>query len=90
MSKRVSYEHVDLKVQSGKYAAQWQSWLDGSVWELVPGEDFTNSIKSFKAHCYYIARTYNTRIATAVKDTPDGPRFYLQADPPVTGAQPDA
>ena len=84
MAKQVSDEAVDFKIASGRYASQWLQWLDGNIWELVPGQDFTCSVRAFKAHCYYIARTYGTRIRTKVQDG----LFYLQVNPPVVDPQP--
>jgi hypothetical protein len=82
MSRRVSYEDGDFRVPSGKYAKEWQTWGDGSVWELTPGVDFTSSIRAFKAHCYYVARTYETTIHVKIRNG----LLYLQADPAFSGS----
>lgn len=51
----------------------WDSWLDGSPWELSPGEDFKVTTKSFRSAAAQAARIRNGGIRTAlVKRDKDG------------------
>ena len=84
MSRIAHKDEIEFRVPISKYAAGWQRWLNGSTWALTPGEDFDCSIPAFRAHTYYIARTYGITIRTRIQDG----LFYLQADPAASDWQP--
>lgn len=68
MSRQVTDGEANFKVGTPKYAAQWLTWMDGNIWALTPGEDFTESVAAFRAHCYYMARQYEMKIRTKYAD----------------------
>jgi hypothetical protein len=56
----------------------WDEWFDGSVWELVPGEDFKGRPTTFRSSAMAQAarREGNVRIRKISKEGQD--RVYLQ------------
>jgi hypothetical protein len=42
----------------------WHDWLNGLTWLLVPGEDFTEPLASFRARLYRGAAGFGYRIRT--------------------------
>jgi hypothetical protein len=50
----------------------WDEWLDGSVWELVKGEDFTSKLPTFRANAQLQARKRSGRVRS--KGTESGGR----------------
>lgn len=42
----------------------WDEWLDGSVWELVPGDDFTAKPATFRSIAQAQAKKRGGRIRT--------------------------
>lgn len=52
----------------------WGELFDGSVWLLVPGEDFTCKTKSFRELCFRHARAQDGVARTRITD--DG--LYIQ------------
>ena len=56
------------------YKYPWDKWLDGQLWELTPGLDFTVPIKNFQAMAHKYAGNYDMKIKTKTQ----GGKFYLQ------------
>ena len=46
------------------YKYPWHLWLDGQVWELTPGEDFTVDVVTFQAMAHKYAGNYDMKIRT--------------------------
>lgn len=42
----------------------WDRWLDGQVWELVAGEDFTSKLRTFAQNAHLQARKRGGRVRT--------------------------
>jgi hypothetical protein len=42
----------------------WTEWLDGQVWELIPGEDFRAKVGTFKQMAQTQARKRGGRVQT--------------------------
>ena len=61
-----------------KVTYHWDEWLDGRVWKLVVGVDFTCSFKSMRNHCYVAARNRHKRVTVR---TDGNGTVYLQARP---------
>jgi len=55
----------------------WDEWLDGDVWKLTQGEDFTASMSNFRGLVYMKAQDRQLQVRTRVVDG----AFYLQAEP---------
>lgn len=53
----------------------WDEWLDGSVWRLIEGEDFSTSPKAFMR----AANAAGARRGLTVQTTSDGPAVVIQA-----------
>lgn len=77
MARKTTEEEANFKIGMPKYADQWPSWLDGDIWALTPGEDFVESVPTFRAHCYYMARQYELTMRTRFSNGV----LYLQATP---------
>jgi hypothetical protein len=56
----------------------WAEWLDGDVWELVKGEDFTVSPYSFKCVAHQAARRAGLAPTIRIR----GNKVYVQARQP--------
>jgi hypothetical protein len=57
----------------------WDEWFDGSVWELVPGEDFVGQPSTFRASAIAQAARRDGKVRTRKLTTEDGStRLYLQ------------
>ena len=56
----------------------WDEWLDGDVWELVPGKDFKGKPATFRASAVAQAARRNGKVRTQKIRTKDGDRIYLQ------------
>ncbi len=54
----------------GKYA--WDEWLDGRVWLLRKGEDYTTTTPSMRASAAKAARGAGKRLRTRVTTDEDG------------------
>ena len=48
----------------GETRYPWDEWLDGRVWELVAGEDFTAKSTTLKANAQLQAKKRNGRVRT--------------------------
>jgi hypothetical protein len=57
----------------------WDEWFDGSVWELVPGEDFVGQPSTFRASAIAQAARRDGKVRTRKLTTPEGDvRLYMQ------------
>jgi hypothetical protein len=77
MAKRVD-TFPDLPSQS-RYP--WDEWLDGSVWELVLGEDFNGKPATFRSVAIVQAKKRHGRVKTRLlraKDPGEADRLYVQ------------
>jgi hypothetical protein len=56
----------------------WDEWLDGGVWELVPGDDFKGKPATFRASAVAQAARRDGKVRTQriVRDGQE--RLYLQ------------
>lgn len=61
------------EMPSRKYP--WEEWLDGRVWELVPGEDFVVTIASFLSLAHWQAKRRGVSLTTRSKNG----KLYIQA-----------
>jgi glycine cleavage system aminomethyltransferase T len=50
---------------SGRGSYPWNEWLDGKIWELEAGVDFTVKLDSFKGAALAAARTREGKLRTA-------------------------
>jgi hypothetical protein len=77
MAKRVD-NFPELPSQS-RYP--WDEWLDGSVWELIPGQDFSGKPANFRSVATGQAKKRNGKVKTRLLRA-DGPeqtdRLYVQ------------
>lgn len=46
----------------------WHKWLNGSLWLLVPGEDFDMSIKQFQQYAHGYAAKWGIKIRTKMNE----------------------
>ena len=53
MAERLSGRKWPGRGSDGKYP--WDEWLDGSTWQLTPGEDFTVEGAAFRAAVHQAA-----------------------------------
>jgi hypothetical protein len=57
----------------------WDEWFDGSVWELVQGEDFVGQPSTFRASAIAQASRRDGKVRTRKLRAEDGSeRLYLQ------------
>jgi hypothetical protein len=56
----------------------WDEWLDGRVWELVPGEDFTAKVNTFKQMAQTQARRRGGRTHTRMLHRGDQQTLVMQ------------
>lgn len=56
----------------------WVKWLDGQIWRLLPGVDFTVSAESFRSLAGQTARKRGLRLRTSIR--PDG-SVLIKSDP---------
>jgi hypothetical protein len=62
----------------------WNEWLDGSVWELVAGQDFKGKTSGFRSVAITHAKKRNGMVRTRVlraRDAGEPDRLYLQFTP---------
>lgn len=52
--------------RAGKYP--WDEWLDGSVWRLIGGEDFTTPARNFRRQVISVAQRRGLKAQTTVRD----------------------
>ena len=56
----------------------WDEWLDGGVWELVPGDDFKGKPATFRASAVAQAARREGKVRTQRIDRDGEDRLYLQ------------
>lgn len=56
----------------------WEEWLDGSVWEIIQGEDFDSKISSFVVTIRQAAKRHGLKVTLTTQDD----RIFLQAYSP--------
>lgn len=56
----------------------WTDWLDGQLWELKRGEDFTITTAGFVSAVHHAARESNMRVRTKRR----GDTVWIQAGVP--------
>jgi hypothetical protein len=56
----------------------WDEWLDGDVWELVPGDDFKGKPATFRASAVAQAARRDGKVRTQKIHAEGGERLYLQ------------
>jgi hypothetical protein len=57
----------------------WDEWFNGSVWELVPGEDFKGRPATFRSSAVAQAARRDGKVRTRKITNPDGRELlYLQ------------
>lgn len=61
------------------YKYDWNTLLDGSVWECIKGEDFFDSPKRFASACYKAGEVRGLRVRTRFPDGSNGSRVIIQA-----------
>lgn len=66
--KNFSFTKNESERVNRKIRYPWDQWLDGDVWELTPGKDFTISVASFRSGAFYNAKIRGMKIRTARKD----------------------
>jgi hypothetical protein len=76
MARRV--DEFPAQAQSSRYP--WNEWLDGSIWELVPGEDFKGQLNTFRSvasmHSRKRGGSAKTRIVRGKNGEKD--KLYIQ------------
>lgn len=60
---------------NGRSIYPWQRWMDGRIWELRQGKDFTPKPMNFSQQVYMKAKQLKVKAHTAVR----GNRVYVQA-----------
>lgn len=53
----------------------WESWLDGQIWKLTPGEDFEARADTFRYAAYNYAKRNGIEIRTRIVNG----HVYIQA-----------
>lgn len=61
----------------GKYP--WDEWLDGSVWLLRQGEDFSTSMISFRATASKMAKRNGKKVRSRTVNDEHGEGLAIQA-----------
>ena len=56
----------------------WDEWLDGDVWELVPGVDFKGKPATFRASAVAQAARRDGKVRTQRIERDGEDRLYLQ------------
>jgi len=56
----------------------WDDWLDGDVWELVPGDDFMGKPATFRASAVAQAARRDGKVRTQRIERDGEERLYLQ------------
>ena len=76
MARRV--EKFPELVSQSRYP--WDEWLDGSIWELVPGNDFKGNVRTFRSVALGQAKKRGGKVRTRhLKATETEPaRLYVQ------------
>lgn len=56
----------------------WDEWLDGSVWELVRGDDFQAKMATFRANTQVQAKRRGGRVRSRAVDATDREGVVIQ------------
>ena len=56
----------------------WDDWLDGSVWELVRGEDFHSKASTFRANAQIQAKRRGGRVRSKSMDASGREALVIQ------------
>lgn len=62
----------------GRTQHPWSEYLDGRVWELTPGEDFTAKVPTFKASAQAQAKKRGGRVRTRTLREGDRETLVIQ------------
>jgi hypothetical protein len=82
MAERITELPPDVAWNGDGYLYPWSSWLDGSLWKLTPGEDFTVPVATLQAMAHRMARrVYECRLRTRYAKKTN--TFYLQLGDPL-------
>ncbi len=76
-------EHLHYRPQNTS-RFPWDEWLDGSVWELLAGEDYTVKTRSFRSNAQSVARKRQGRLRSAL--LPEGKGLVIQYIPEAPAA----
>ncbi len=71
-------EHLRYRPQNAS-RFPWDTWLNGKVWELKHGEDYTTKTKSFRTNAQQVARKRRGRLQSVL--LPDGDGLIIQFVP---------
>lgn len=83
MARKLERFPEELARRSSVYP--WHEWLDGDVWELTKGEDFTIKAKSLRTNGQAEARKRGGKLRVA--ESEDGQRMVIQYVGPRTPEQ---
>jgi len=72
LSKKKSFEFKRV----GRASYPWAKWLDGQLYEIEVGVDFTVSLPSFRALAFTTAKAQGYKVNTQMSD--DKKTLYLQ------------
>lgn len=75
MAERLSSYDFSKRKRATKYP--WDEWLDGSVWRITQGVDFTLSLRAMQSSVIIAARRVGRCVTTRV----EGEHLILQALP---------
>lgn len=67
---------IENMPEDGRRRYDWDSWLDGGVWALIPGVDFVVAPDDFRRYALRVAGERGARLITRVSH--DG-IVYLRA-----------
>ena len=56
----------------------WGEWLDGSVWELEQGRDFSSKVPTFRANAQTQARKRGGKVRSRLFQNGDSTRLVIQ------------
>lgn len=77
-----------LQTFPAKSTHPWDEYLDGSVWELTEGEDFTSKLATFRMNAKAQAERRGGKVRTSVQRGQDGDpdklviQFYKETGKP--------
>lgn len=62
-------ENTDIMSRHARTKYEWAEWMDGSVWQIKQGEDYTCSTVSMKGHIY--SHAFKNNVKVRVRQTDD-------------------
>jgi hypothetical protein len=70
----------EFPASPSRTAYPWDEWLDGHIWELVPGKDFKGSSDTFRSNATLQAKRRDGKIRSRRLGEPgsEGERLYIQ------------